>query len=252
MMLGKCGIDCDLCEAKIATETNDDSIRQRLAKEWSEFYQSEIDPSEINCTGCNVNDGIFFSHCKVCKLRLCGEEKEIERCTQCKDYECKNLSEFLEQVPEARANLEKVQIVDFLIKAKKATYAGNGDEDIPSRPNSHDLSYERGDYQYIDTYVGSYKFSGQEALFKKQQAFWTMNYIGRVLDEGFEGDFLKEALSIIPEDKPFRGPDIYQNNDMTYTCQVHGDFDWFNGYECIYKGSQKIYECVFHGGAVQE
>ena len=34
------------------------------------------------------------------------------------------------------------ELVDFLIKAKKATYAGKGAETIPSRLKSHDLIYQ--------------------------------------------------------------------------------------------------------------
>ncbi|WP_242975916.1 hypothetical protein [Desulfosporosinus sp. FKB] len=37
----------------------------------------------------------------------------------------------------------KKNIIEFLIEAKRATYAGNGPEKLSSRPNSHDLEYER-------------------------------------------------------------------------------------------------------------
>ena len=33
----------------------------------------------------------------------------------------------------------------FLLRAKRATYAGKGPEEAPSRPRSHDLSYQEGD-----------------------------------------------------------------------------------------------------------
>ncbi len=42
---------------------------------------------------------------------------------------------------------------------------------------------------------------------------WSMNYIGRVTGDNFSGDFLKEALLRVPEDKPFRGPEDYTNGD---------------------------------------
>ncbi len=35
--------------------------------------------------------------------------------------------------------------------------------------------------------------------------FWSMNYVGRIIAEGFSGDFLKEALMNVPEDKPLEG-----------------------------------------------
>ena len=85
-------------------------------------------------------------------------------------------------------------IIEFLIKAKKVTYAGKGAEIDPSRPNSHDLQYTDGVLKYIDTYLGSSKFAGEEALWKENIPFWSMNYIGRIIGDNFSGDFLKEVL----------------------------------------------------------
>ena len=143
------------------------------------------------------------------------------------------------------------RLVEFLIRAKKATYAGKGAETISSREKSHDLTYRDGDYMYYDTYLGSVRFAGEEALWIKNTPFWSMNYIGRVIGSPFSGDFLKEALLRVPEDKPFRGPETYSNGDYTYHSETEGTFEWFHGKETIcYKGSQ-IYECIFHGGLVE-
>ena len=101
-------------------------------------------------------------------------------------------------------------MIDFLIRAKKAAYAGK--DGVP---------------------------------------FWAMNYTGRVIADGFSGDFLKEALSLVPEEYPFRGPSSYRNGGYSYTCRVEGDFHWFNGYEEITYNDVNVYECVFHGGDVE-
>ena len=144
------------------------------------------------------------------------------------------------------------QIVDFLIRAKKATYAGEGAEAAPSRPNSHDLEYSEGDLKYIDTYLGGREFAGEEAMWKDDIPFWAMNYVGRVVADGFSGDFLKEALSLVPENNPYRGPEEYSNGDFTYKCSVTGDFDWFSGCEEILLQNTKVYECLFHGGKITQ
>ena len=143
-------------------------------------------------------------------------------------------------------------VIDFLIRAKKATYAGNGAEIGSSRPKSHDLQYIEGSYQYIDTYLGSAKFAGEEALWKNGVPFWSMNYVGRVIGDGFSGDFLKEALLLAPEEYPFRGPLQYASGDFSYACSVKGDFHWFYGYEEIHLKDEKVYECVFHGGDIEK
>ena len=143
------------------------------------------------------------------------------------------------------------KLVDFLITAKKATYAGKGAETIPSRLKSHDLIYKDGDYMYYDTYLGSGKFAGEEALWISSNPYWSMNYIGRVTGDNFSGDFLKEALLRVPEDKPFRGPAEYTEGDYKYTCEIDGDYKWFNGIEKIFYKKKMVYECLFHGGLIE-
>ena len=71
--------------------------------------------------------------------------------------------------------------IDFLIRAKKATYAGKGPEVKSSRPNSHDLEYTEGKLKYIDTYLGGLNFVGEEGVWEQGVPIWAMNYSGRVL-----------------------------------------------------------------------
>ena len=143
------------------------------------------------------------------------------------------------------------QVTDFLIRAKKATYAGKGAESASSRPKSHDLKYSEGGLTYIDTYLGGEKFAGEEALWRDDEPFWSMNYIGRVTGENFSGDFLKAALLKVPADKPFRGPARYEDGAYVYECEVNGDTSWFSGRETISLNGVQIYECIFHGGSIK-
>lgn len=142
------------------------------------------------------------------------------------------------------------EMIAFLCRAKKKTYAGKGAETVSSRPNSHDLQYIEGRYTYLDTYLGGEKFSGEEAVWDQDQPVWAMNYSGRLIGEGFSGDFLKAALYQVPEEYPFRGPIRYQEGDYTYHCIITGDVEWYQGYEEIFYVDRKVYECYFHGGIV--
>lgn len=143
-------------------------------------------------------------------------------------------------------------MIPFLCRAKKATYAGNGPRDNPSRPASHDLSYREGEQLlYIDTYLGGERFSGEEAVWIGGTPVWAMNYTGRVTDEGFSGDFLREALSQVSESLPYRGPRRYENGAYAFAMDVEGAFDWFNGAEKVLRNGETVYECRFHGGAVK-
>lgn len=151
---------------------------------------------------------------------------------------------------EVQENKIDGDIIEFLCRAKKATYAGKGEESSPSRPNSHDLQYSEGNLEYIDTYLGGENFAGEEALWEDGIPIWSMNYIGRILGDGFSGDFLKEVLLLVPKEQPYRGPMVYENGDYKYHCIVKGEFKWFEGYEEIFYNNIKVYECIFHGGCI--
>lgn len=142
-------------------------------------------------------------------------------------------------------------LIEFLLRAKRATYAGKGSETTSSRTNSHDFCYAEGDLRYLDTYLGSERFSGEEAVWRGERPIWAMNYTGRVLANGFSGDFLKEALLRGTPDYPYRGPLLYRSGEHTYHAWIHGGFEWFNGHEGTYFRDVKVYECAFHGGAVK-
>jgi len=144
----------------------------------------------------------------------------------------------------------RASLIPFLIRAKRACYAGHGGEQAPARPESHDLAYSEGDLFYFDTYLGGERFVGEEALWVQRRPVWGMNYAGRTLAPGFNGDFLKEALAAVPEDAPYRGPALYTRGASSYHCIVNGDFDWFEGYEEIFSEGVKVFECRFHGGAI--
>ena len=66
---------------------------------------------------------------------------------------------------------EKSNLISFLIKAKRHTYAGHGAETTPCRPSSHDLQFSEDDLLYYDTFLGGQFFSGQEALWKNNHPF---------------------------------------------------------------------------------
>ena len=166
-----------------------------------------------------------------------------------KNNDC-NLKKNITKIGEYKMDKK---IVEFLCRAKRETYAsGNAKECIPCRPNSHDLKYCEGNLIYIDTYLGGEKFVGEEAIWNDNIPLWSMNYAGRIVEEGFEGWFLKEALRIVNEEYPYRGPLSYENGEFKYECSFAGNFEWFDGEEVIYKNDVKIYECKFHVGVIIE
>lgn len=140
--------------------------------------------------------------------------------------------------------------IDFLLRAKKNTYANNTGQVASSRPSSYDLKYQEGDLIYIDSYLGTHLFSGEEAIWEKNNPVWAMNYSGRVLSENFSSKVFKRALMNPTEQYPWRGQPIYREGDYTYVMDVQGDFDWFSGKEMLYFQDELTYELLFHGGKV--
>lgn len=143
------------------------------------------------------------------------------------------------------------QLIAFRLEANRNTYAAFMNETTSTRLDSHDYTYSSGDYTYYDTYVGGEQFAGQEAIWHRGKARYAMNYLGRVLGQQFSGNFLKEALRQADTAMPYRGPKFYQSGQYLYRCSVVGDFTWFQGFEEIYCGEEKQYECCFHGGLMK-
>lgn len=142
-------------------------------------------------------------------------------------------------------------LICFIVKAKKETYASKKGKVDSLRTGSHDYIFRDGEYTYCDSFFGSSFFSGQEIVYKKDQAIWSMNYYGQVLDDHFSGDFLKEALLQVNNEYPYRGIELYNKGEYTYTLAVEGNINSFSGHEKIYYRSDKIYECLFHGGMLK-
>ena len=126
---------------------------------------------------------------------------------------------------EIESKISNYNWIDFMLKAKKATYAKKEGKTVSSRPNSHDYQYQENEYLYIDTFVGS-GFGGEECVYKDNIPLYVMNYYGKVLDEAFSGDFLKEALLLVDRISPFRGPALYTNGNYTYHCSYDGDYEF--------------------------
>lgn len=146
----------------------------------------------------------------------------------------------------------EAELVGFLLRAAARTYAGHGPEAAaPGRPGAHELSYEEGEYRYLDGYLGGERFIGEETLYVRGTCVWGMNYCGRVTGEGFSGDFLKAALLLRPREAPYRGPRLYRDGRLTYVNEPEGDFGWFAGREAIYRDEERVYECAYHGGWVR-
>jgi len=149
------------------------------------------------------------------------------------------------------------KLIDFIVEAKKNTYASaqsfSNARVVPSRLGSKDLAFEAGDYKYLDTYVGSPCFSGSEVVYYQESPVWSMNYMGRSHTTEINGmiSFLTVVLGRVQPDLPYRGPSFYRDGKYTYFNSVTGTPQWFQGQEKIYFEENLVYELVYHGGTVK-
>ena len=102
-----CGLDCESCEARIATIHNNDALREKVARLWSELNGVEITPEMINCVGCRI-DGVKTPYCEsLCPIRQCALGKGVETCGGCGGMErCEKLAAITGNNAEALKRLK--------------------------------------------------------------------------------------------------------------------------------------------------
>lgn len=174
-------------------------------------------------------------------------------------------------------------LTEFLFRCKNEAWAGGVKyADSASFPGLKTFStharYIKGrplypDLEFRDEYLGHYNFAGRELVLNAGAPIWQMNYFGSTKlgpnvkltkeeqknqsamnEEVFE--FLREAVSQMPERLPLRGPSEYHNGGMTYICTVTGDIREFYGREEItcnfgegkVEVESLVYSLNFHGG----
>ena len=155
---------------------------------------------------------------------------------------------------------ELIDLQNFLIEAKKETYANGTAEKVnPTRRGSSDYEYKNDKYSYHDTYFGGTDFQGQEVVYQQDDTpIWGMIYYGRTLDESLSEEAmdnaLRPALMRVGEDDtiPVRGPKEFENQGYKYTFEVTGDLTNFEGEETIEKEGKKIYTLKCYGGMIRK
>lgn len=88
-----CGLYCGACSVLRAFQTG---IKDKFA----EFFSDEAG-LELKCYGCKTDT--VFSNCVNCDIRKCATEKNVERCSDCKDFPCNMMS-----VEQLKALFEKL------------------------------------------------------------------------------------------------------------------------------------------------
>ena len=101
-----CGLNCETCEARLATVRGDETLREKVAKLWSELNGVKITPDMIHCEGCRV-DGKKTPYCEsMCPIRQCALRREAETCGSCAELKtCDKVRAIIGNNAEALHNL---------------------------------------------------------------------------------------------------------------------------------------------------
>jgi len=151
----------------------------------------------------------------------------------------------------------KKDLCSFLGEAKKSTYAsGNSSQKTIHDDGSIEFNYKKGNWKYIDNYFGNISFGGREIVFFKDEVVYIMAYYGKIHSDNYKKEdvysFLKEALRMIPEDNPYRGPTEYRSNTFSYKNNFQGDIENFFGRESIFDNNGEIYSTRYIGGLIEK
>ena len=101
-----CGLDCEQCDAYIATLHDDQALREKTAKLWAALNHAPILPEHINCQGCRA-DGAKTVFCEqLCAVRRCARQRGVDTCGDCPEMEsCPTVGAIFANAPQAKKNL---------------------------------------------------------------------------------------------------------------------------------------------------
>jgi nucleoside-diphosphate-sugar epimerase len=120
-------------------------------------------------------------------------------------------------------NMEELNA--FIVRAKSATYVGDGEHVSSCRPGSHDLRFEEDKWAYHDSYFGGSDFICEEVVYFEGTPVWALNYYGRILHTDLisaaqAGQMIKASLSRMYQEDRFLGGYEYTERDFTYVDDI--------------------------------
>jgi hypothetical protein len=84
--LSPCGMYCGVCATLAADRDNDQELKEKIASVFG------TKPEQITCDGCRSEKTFQFA--KICAIRACADEKQIQGCHQCGDFPCNHFKTF--------------------------------------------------------------------------------------------------------------------------------------------------------------
>ena len=155
-------------------------------------------------------------------------------------------------------DIDTKKLAEFLVRAKRAAYAGDGIEILAERLGFKELEFIDGYWEYRDSYSGFFSAPGQEIVRYLGEPVWAMAYYGGMRKEFFGDEalatktfeFLKEVLQQVEPSKPYRGPSEFRRSEWFYHCSITGDITDFLGQEHILLNEHEVFRQNYIGGLI--
>jgi len=153
--------------------------------------------------------------------------------------------------------MDNQSLHDFIVRAKAATYVGEGKPAPACRSGSHDLEFKDGDWAYLDSYFGGRDFIGEEVVYYRGKPVWAMNYYGQILRSDLitpsqAGQVIKASLSKMYTEGRFLGGFENHQQDFIYHDNSEGSVICLRGCETISRQGEIAYELFYHGGLIKD
>ncbi len=141
----------------------------------------------------------------------------------------------------------------FLVAAKAATYAADDAARLQRLDDGGTESrFDADGFVYRDRWHGEARFGGEELVWRRGEAIWTLHFRGETLP-GAPPELPhvhKRALRRVPLEAPFRGPALHREGELVYVNEWSGDLAAFRGAERMFLGDRLIYRLEYLGGAL--
>ncbi len=147
------------------------------------------------------------------------------------------------------------ELVDFIMRAKSATWNGDGIASLSYPPGLRDLQYDEPRLAHLDSYFGDTNFLGQEVVWHEGKAIWVMNYHGQIIRPETYGGARAGTTSQVGRQRvydqgTFLGEHKFELEHSTFHMTTTGDLAAFSGSEWHEIDGDTVYRFDFHGGIV--
>lgn len=151
--------------------------------------------------------------------------------------------------------MDKTALTNFLIEARKNTYASAGGKVKPVFPGLEQLEYKKDKWLYRDIFnIGNGIFMGLETVYFENKPVLSVSYYGnfKSITEEETDNILRKALMENSDTVRLWNNVEWSLDNYKYTCTIDapGSIDEFAGSESITKDGKQVYFFYYAGGFI--